>query len=65
MKITKKEYEGFKKAYFRGITANDSFNLEYYGITEKRYLEIKRKAQDIVGYIGSLRDVSFKKLQTY
>lgn len=53
MKITTKQFAGFKRAYtasgFNGISANDGWNRQEFGITHAQYSALARVADALYG----------------
>jgi hypothetical protein len=52
MKFTKKQFAGYHRAKRDWITANDSYNLDVYGITEAQYGLIRKVEKDLHGIGG-------------
>jgi hypothetical protein len=52
MKFTKKQFAGYHRAKRDWITANDSYNLDVYGITEAQDLMLQRDSN--FGMIGRI-----------
>lgn len=50
MKVTRKEAQGFKKAFTsKGITEDDEYNLREFGITKERYEAMYYRLRDKFG----------------
>lgn len=68
MKITTRQLAGFKKAANQygidgGISYNDNWNLDKFGITSAQYHAIRRCAEDLLGY--DYRQVTHANLNKY
>jgi len=53
MKITPKQFAGFRRAFtapgFTGISANDGYNKQQFGITHAQYSALRLTAEAILG----------------
>lgn len=57
MKITAKQFAGFRRAYtasvFNGISANDGYNKQEFGITLAQYSALRAAAEVMLGMEAS------------
>ena len=63
-KVTPKQYAGYKKAQGEGISANDGYNKQTFGITQAIYSVISKCLNDIAGS-DSPRNVSLADLNKF
>ena len=52
MKITSRQYGGYKKARKDWISQNDAYNKEHFGITKTQYFKIHGAVVDLTGVGG-------------
>lgn len=67
MKITAKQFAGFRRAFaatgFNGITFNDGYNRQQFGITKTQYDALSAIAEDILGM--DARQVTLPMIRAY
>jgi len=65
MKITPKQFAGFRRAYtasvFSGISANDGYNKQEFGITFVQYSALRAAAEAMLGMEASSVTLSMIK----
>lgn len=65
MKITPKQFAGFRRAYtasvFSGISANDGYNKQEFGITLVQYSALRAAAEAMLGMEASSVTLSMIK----